>query len=512
MPGELHLQARLTSDAFDAQRAFVRTVRGRERLGELFELEVVLVWPSNAPSFEWTDDPEKLPHLDAIVGAGVTVLYELRSNALAGPMGEALGVGQVLRTIHGVVASATDRLEAKSGDLVITLCILPRAQNLGLVETYQVFLETSLPDILRAKLVAGGLAEGDDFELRLSADYPPIDFVAQYRETDLAFVKRLCEHRGVTVFVEHDGERDKLVFVDLNESFPRSSSPAELAVARPGNMDIGGVLELSATKKVIPSLYVEMDYNYRTPQIDLTSQHELEDAYGGGIIEYGAHYRDPAEGAKIAQMRAEERRAGQLVFEGMTAHAGLAPGKRITIVDDVRFPQLDLLITEVQHDLVQPATIHDDGVIPRYLCKFVGIPAARPFRPPRVTPRPRIHGVLHAIVDPLPSDEIGEFSNLDDQGRYTVRMYFDVAGSTREISSKRVRMIQMHAGGYYGAHMPLKPGIEVMVAFVDGDPDRPVIVGSVPNPVTPSPVTIENSTMNRIKTVSSILIEMKDRG
>ena len=123
-----------------------------------------------------------------------------------------------------------------------------------------------------------------------------------------------------------------------------------------------------------------------------------------------------------------------------------------------------------------------------------------------------IHGLLHAIVDPLPNDEIGEFSNLDAEGRYTIRLYFDVAGSTRDISSKRVRMIQNHAGGAYGTHIPLKPGIEVLIGFIDGDPDRPVIVGSVPNPVIPSPVNAQNATMSRVKTVSGVLIEMKDRG
>jgi type VI secretion system secreted protein VgrG len=508
---ELHieqfLQARLTSDAFDAQGAFVRSVRGAERLGTLSEVEVVATWPADQDTFAWTGDPEKLPHLDAIVGSAVSIVFELHAKA----GGERAAVTH-LRCIHGVVASATDRLDAQSGDLAVTMRVLPRAQNLALVETYQVFLETSLPDILRAKLEAGGLVEGNDFEVRLGGTYEPIDFVAQYRETDLAFVLRICEHRGITAFVEHDGDRDRLVFTDQNEGFPRSTSPAELGVNRAGSMVLGNVMELSATKRVIPSLYVEMDYNYRTPQIDLTSQHELADAYGGGYIEYGAHFRDPGDGATLAKLRAEERRATQLVFEGTTSHAALAPGKRVKIVDDVRFPELDLLIVEVRHELVQPASIHDAEAVPRYECRFVGIPASRPYRPARVTPRPRIHGVLHAIIDPLPNDEIGEFSNLDDMGRYTVRMYFDVAGSTREISSKRVRMIQNHAGGYYGTHMPLKPGIEVMVAFVDGDPDRPVIVGSIPNPVTPSPVTIENSTMNRMKTVSGVLIEMKDRG
>ena len=510
MKGELHLQARITSNAFDTTGAYVRSVRGVERLAALFELEVVVIWPLSAKALGATD-AASMPHLDDVAGAPVSVHLEHRSHALGGLLADALETREIVRSIHGLVASVSDRLDAKTGDLVLTLRVVPRAHNLELVETYQVFLETSLPDILRAKLEGGGLVEGDDYELRLEAEHAPIDFVAQYRETDLAFVKRLCEHRGITVFVEHGDDRDQLVITDHNAGFPRPDVPP-LVVNRPDAMVLGGVLELTATRTIIPSLYIEMDYNYRTPQVDLTSQHELADAYGGGIIEYGAHYRDPDQGASLAAIRAEERRAGQLVLTGTTSRGDMAPGRRMTVAEDVRFSELELLITEVHHDLVQPATIHDDGVVPRYTCRFVGIPADRRFRPARATPRPRIHGVLHAIVDPLPNDEIGEFSNLDAEGRYTVRMYFDVAGSTRTVSSKRVRMIQGHAGGYYGTHVPLKPGIEVMVAFVDGDPDRPVIVGAVPNPVTPSPVTADNHTMSRIKTVSGVIVEMKDRG
>jgi type VI secretion system secreted protein VgrG len=140
------------------------------------------------------------------------------------------------------------------------------------------------------------------------------------------------------------------------------------------------------------------------------------------------------------------------------------------------------------------------------------IDARLTYRPPRRTPKPRIHGVLTARIEPGPGEQIGEFAQLDEDGRYTVKFYFDAGAAAGPLSSRPVRMIQAHAGPYYGLHMPLKPGIEVLMVFMDGDPDRPLILGSVPNPITPSPVTKDNATMSRIKTVSGILIEMKDRG
>ena len=102
-------------------------------------------------------------------------------------------------------------------------------------------------------------------------------------------------------------------------------------------------------------------------------------------------------------------------------------------------------------------------------------------------------------MEPTPGGEIGEAAQIDVEGRYTVKFYFDAGDvSGRQKNSRPVRMIQGHSGPNYGIHFPLKPGIELLVVFVDGDPDRPMIVGSAPNPVTPSPVGQEVNLMNPI--------------
>jgi type VI secretion system secreted protein VgrG len=505
------LRAFLEAKDFDTSLLQVKRLESRERMNHLFEIDVVAVVPNAEMTARRGGDAEETPVLSEVVGAGVTITFRMQENVSEAGIG--VDLWRDVRAIHGVVQSATDHVNADTGDVVLTMRILPRAHILSMVETFEVFLEQSLPDIIKSKLENGGFAEGTDYELRLTGTYDPIDFVVQYRETDLAFLSRLAEHYGLAFFFDHSGERDKIVFSDHQAAFKPVAEPAVVPVLRKGDHSTPGVHDVQVTRKLLESLYVQLDYNYRRPQTDLTSQTEIEGAFGGGIVEYAAHYRSPEDGERFARIRAEERRANEVVYRGKSTLANLVPGHGLQLEDDVRFTEADLLLVDLSQTLEQPANLHDSSLdAPHYENHFVALPRARTFRPSRVTPRPRIHGVLHAIVDPLPNGEIGEFANLDPEGRYTVRFFFDTAGSTRQVSSKRLRMVQMHAGLHYGAHMPLKPGIEVIVAFVDGDPDRPVIVGSIPNPVTPSPVTSANPTMNRFRTVSGILVEMKDRG
>ena len=144
----------------------------------------------------------------------------------------------------------------------------------------------------------------------------------------------------------------------------------------------------------------------------------------------------------------------------------------------------------------------------RYENHFVALAADVPFRPARTTPKPTVPGVVTGIVEGV-GDRV-DLSHLDDQGRYRIRFLFDSAPAGERQASHPVRMAQPHAGPDYGMHFPLKPGIEVIMGFVNGDPDRPIVLGSVPNPVTRSPVDVGTKTLNRIKTESGVVIEIAD--
>ena len=261
---------------------------------------------------------------------------------------------------------------------------------------------------------------------------------------------------------------------------------------------------------MIPAYYAVNDYNYRTPQLDLTAEHELAGGFAGGVIEFGAHHKTPEEGQTLARVRAEERLATQLVYTGRSAVPALGAGMRFTLADHPDLGTVELLVTEIEHRASQVVTGMGSEDDPGYVNTFRAIPADRAFRPPRVTPKPRIAGLVTGIVDAGPIGGTPKYAQLDAQGRYTVRFLFDTTPPGERPASRPVRMIQNHAGENYGTHFPLKPGIEVVIGFIDGDPDRPLIVGAVPNPIKPSPVDNANPGVHRVRTSTGITVDMAE--
>jgi len=145
-----------------------------------------------------------------------------------------------------------------------------------------------------------------------------------------------------------------------------------------------------------------------------------------------------------------------------------------------------------------------------YSIVFRAIPAEFPHRPARATPRPLVHGVLHGIVEGEPGSST-ERPWIDKHCRYIIRVLFDTAEpGERKRDSLPIRMAQSHSGRDYGIHFPLRPGTEVLLTFTGGDPDRPMIIASVPNAVTPTPVVDKIATYHRIRTASGVLIEIDD--
>ncbi len=175
----------------------------------------------------------------------------------------------------------------------------------------------------------------------------------------------------------------------------------------------------------MPSYYAVRDYNYRTPSVDLTGESEIPGAHAGGVIEYGAHHKTPDEGKALAAVRAEERRAGEVVYTARSTVAALAAGARVTVTDHPDLGSVELLVTEVTHHAVQVvagARLPDE---PGYTNTFRAIPGDRQYRPPRVTPKPRIAGLVTGLVDPGPDGHGAGGAALDEQGRYRVRFLFD---------------------------------------------------------------------------------------
>src|ERR1700679_1450779 len=168
--------------------------------------------------------------------------------------------------MFGMIAAVKESLPPEAPHLAYTLKFVPRAWRASLTETSEIFMDQSVGEIVTEKLSRVGLVLGEDFELRLNAKYPPLEFVVQYKETDLAFLSPLTEHHGIAFFFEHREGKDVLVLTDDNSGF-RPVAGDTLPFSPRG--EALGVFGLEKTTCSLPKRYVVKDYNYRTPQVAL---------------------------------------------------------------------------------------------------------------------------------------------------------------------------------------------------------------------------------------------------
>jgi len=265
------ISAKLSTDDFDTSALEIRRLVHTEAIGRPFTITIDAV-------VEGTDGLD----LDKVVGAEVTLAIDDGKD--------------VVREVKGLVTEVLDRLDTEMAHRNFTIVVRPLQHRLALVETVDIFLDLSVPDVVKKKLSLVG--DEDKFVSRLRATYPTRDFVVQYKESDLAFVSRLCEHLGIALVFADDGS---LELHDDGGSF--EALEAELPYRARGEKT--GVYALDARRTIMPSLYVVRDYNYRTPLTDVTGSHDVPDAYAGGVIEYGAHTKTPDDATALAKVRAE---------------------------------------------------------------------------------------------------------------------------------------------------------------------------------------------------------------
>lgn len=478
-----HAEAHLESNDFNTSALQVHRVFGREAISQLYRFEIDFVSLERAPLA-----------LRELVGAEASLVFVVE--------------GEEARTVHGMIAEATDMLTSEPGYRSYRIVLVPRMHRLALVELQDVFLRTSVPAVLAQKLELVGLGR-DDVQTRFSDAYPERDIVVEYKETDLAFVSRLAEHLGISFFFLDDDGRDRVVFTDHDAGFGAVHEAGKVPFQARG--EHSGVYVLEETARVMPKNFTVTDYNYAKPLLDVSGRHAAPLGFAGGVVEHAPNAPTPEECAKLAEIRAQERAALHNFFQGESTCFAFHAGLRFTLEGHPGFDgDKELLLVEVTHHFSQPVALHGAQAEPGYHNTFRAVAAGSSYRPPRVTPKPRIFGLLTAVVEPR-DEGVGKHADVDETGRYTVRFAFDLTPlGERQRSSLPVRMIQPHAGTGYGMHFPLHPGVEVALAFEEGDPDRPLIVGAVPNAVTASPVTRENAGMSRIQTASGIRVTLRD--
>ncbi len=494
---------------------------GREAISEPFRFELDLVSGQTDVDFS------------SVLGAQAT-FTRLRETGEAEP-------------VHGVVASVYQA--GRSADRARYRAVLvPRLWRLGLGQQSRVFQNVGLEDLVRAVLTGAGLA-GADVEVELSEPPPVREYVVQYNESDLAFLQRQLEHAGAWYTFRHDESgRDVLVVTDDRQSFAPIADPAipYREGAGFGRSAAEAIERFSIREQLGVDAVRVRDYNYRTPETGLEAQAPVGDAASGEgsgaereAYAWGDHHKAPQEGERLAKVRAEEAAARRRQAEGSGDCAAFRAGRTFTLTDHYR-PDLDgdYLLAEVLHAGSQAASVGpgatvdgfpgrpdpDAALLDRlaplvetdssgdgapatiYANWFTSLPAAVPFRPERKTPRPQVSGVMTARIESAG----GPYAYLDEDGRYRARMPFDRSSEPEGSATHPIRMAQPYSGPGYGMHFPNHAGTELVFACVDGDPDRPLALGTVPNPSQHSPAVAENRMQNVVRTFAGSELVMDD--
>lgn len=382
------------------------------------------------------------------------------------------------------------------------LALVPNLWRLSLVKRSRVYRDRSHLDVVKDVLTQHGFREREHFVDHTEESYPTHESIVQYRETDLEFVRRLLAHNGIHFHFMQDPGGEVLVLGDRNAAFEPVQHEDQLVYhAHDFAPDDGEarVWDLRRVDQAGTRRVVAREYNWRTPRTPLRAEQTVDTESGYGFRDlWGEHFQDDAQGRRLAQIRAELSRVQQEVYVGKTSFRGVQPGSTFELS---RHPHESC---NQRYLVIATDERMDDGH--EYVNEFKAIPFRVTYRP-QTLPWPRVDGILNAIVD---GEQRATATPIDADGRYRVVLPFDETSTSGGRASRWVRRLQPSAGAGYGQHFPLHIGTEVAVACINGDPDRPVIVGAVPNAATPSPVSAGNATQSRIRSGSGIVIELDD--
>ncbi len=397
----------------------------------------------------------------------------------------------------------------------------PRLHLLRQTRASRVFLFKNIREFAEEVLQASGVLTAKEYDFRLAKDYPQREYVCQYNESDFDFLNRWFEHYGIFYFFEQTDSGEVMVISDN----PMGHAPVEGAgpfqfVQSSGleTLDKQTVVDhFSAKTSLLPQSVRVRDYNYRTPGL-LVQGTAVADAQGiGESYYYGENPKTPSEAEILATIRAEGLACRKSVYNGRCYTPLVRSGFLMTLQDhNLGSLNRDYLVIEAQHRGSQESYLQSGLTVvfqekekfEGYTNTFKAIPASTPFRPELRTPRPVASSSQSAFIDsPGGSME----AHLDDQGRYKVRLPFDLSGQQDGKASTWLRMAQPYVGKDFGMHFPLLKGTEVLLGFVHGDPDRPVITGAAPNPDYPSQVNDASETKCRITSAAQNTIYMENQ-
>lgn len=346
----------------------------------------------------------------------------------------------------------------------------------------RIFQGQTVPEIVASVFREHGFS---NFEDALTGTYSTAEYCVQYRETDFAFVSRLLEHEGIHYFFRHERDKHILVLADDVSAHAVAEGYADIPYYPPGNeagRERDHIAEWRATQEIQAELYALRDYDFEKPRANLESKSAIPREHAAGsyeIYDYPGDYLTKEQGDRYATIRVQEQQARFESLRGSGNARGIGAGHLFTLQGYPREDQnREYLITSANFELqANDRETGDAAAGTSFSCAFMALDSRQPFRPARLTPKPLIRGPQTATVVGKSGEEIW----TDEYGRVKVQFPWDRNGQADENSSCWVRVASLWAGKEWGGvHIP-RIKQEVLVEFLEGDPDRPIVTGRVYN-------------------------------
>ncbi|WP_462382635.1 type VI secretion system Vgr family protein [Pseudomonas sp. Marseille-QA0892] len=418
-----------------------------------------------------------------------------------------LSFGPAQAGVHGVI----DRVLQGDAGARLTrygVSLRPRLSYLKHRHNQRIFQHLTVPQIIARVLEDHGILPGD-YRFDLGAYvYPARDYCVQYGESDLHFVQRLCEEEGLSYFFEHSSHSHVLVFGDNQSAFPKLppltyQQGSGLAAAHEVVSAFGVRLETRSNKASF------RDYDFEKPKVRLAADATNATFPALEVYDYPGRFTERMRGKHLAKQALERVRSDYALAEGQS-DANLVSGHFLALLGHPRAEWNDLwLIQEVHHEGKQPQVLEEwvtsdvgpaDGFQQAYRNRFVATPWDIPYRPPLAHPKPTLLGSQTAVVTGPPGEEI----HCDEYGRVKVQFHWDRDGAADDKTSCWLRVASNWAGDGYGGVAVPRVGTEVLVTFLEGDPDQPLITGCLYHKEHAAPYELPaNKTRSVFKTLSS---------
>lgn len=460
----------------------VTSFRGEEALSELFRFEIDLA------------STEQEIDLNAMVGEPGTL-------TISDPGGD--------RFVHGIIAGA-EATGFGSRYARYRVVLVPQVWPLLLRRRSRIYEELAIPDIVKKVLEADSIPS-DRFRLRARETHASREYCVQYRESDWEFVERLLEEEGFRYHFEQGDDAAVLVIDDNAASYPPIEGEVAIGYHDPrlGVRDADLIWEFTCARRLAIRTVRLSDYDFKRP-LNLPEASSTAGGTGSSHerqlreTDYPGDFETGEVATAKSLFRADAQAAGGLTGAGRGDVARLRPGFRWTLEGHSRADlNGDYLVTRVTHIGSQEMAAQDEAEQEAptvYENAFECIPASVAWRPPRRTPRPRVQGTQTArVVGPS-----GEEIHTDAHGRIRVHFHWNRGEGYNDESSAWIRVAQIWAGaGWGGLHIP-RIGHEVVVSFLEGNPDSPLVIGSVYNGVNPPPYDLPGQkTKSTIKSEST---------